>query len=191
MGTEIGRSNFSNELAKRYMANVAEEARTLNSWRESGRLAESGHVGGFELEAWLLDHNYFPLPRNVEYLTRLHCPLVVPELSRFNVELNGTPQSLAGRALRRLEEELDETWRHCVAVANELEATMIMIGILPTVREKDLCLENISDRNRYEALNQQVLALRGGKPLQLDIQGQEHLSLTHDDVMLEAAATSF
>ena len=74
MGTEIGRSSFSNDLAKRYMANVAEEARTLDSWHESGRLAESGHVGGFELEAWLLDHNFFPLPRNDEYLRRLNYP---------------------------------------------------------------------------------------------------------------------
>jgi len=173
------------------MAKVAEEVRTLARWQASGRLAETGYIGGFELEAWLLDHNYYPLPRNDEYLTRLDYPLVVPELSRFNVELNGTPQSLAGRALRRLEEELNETWRHCVAVANELEATMIMIGILPTVRETDLCLANISKRNRYQALNQQVLALRGGRPLQLDIDGQEHLSLSHNDVMLEAAATSF
>lgn len=191
VGTEVDGTSFSDEQAARYMANVAEEARTLESWQESGRLAETDYVGGFELEAWLLDHNYYPLPRNEEYLARLDYPLVVPELSRFNVELNGTPQSLAGRGLRRLEEELNETWRHCMAVANELEATMIMIGILPTVRETDLCLANISDRNRYQALNQQVLALRGGRPLQLDIKGQEHLSLSHDDVMLEAAATSF
>jgi gamma-glutamyl:cysteine ligase YbdK (ATP-grasp superfamily) len=191
VGTEIGRSSFSNRETKRYMANVAEETRTLDAWQKSGRLSETDYVCGFELEAWLLDHNYYPLPRNDEYLARLDSPLVVPELSRFNVELNGTPQSLAGRSLRRLEEELNETWRQCVAVAHELEATMIMIGILPTVRESDLCLENISDRNRYQALNQQVLALRGGRPLKLDIQGQEHLSLSHNDVMLEAATTSF
>lgn len=191
MGTEIGGTSFSDEQAARFMANVAEEARALDSWHASGRLAETEYVGGFELEAWLLDHNYYPLPRNEEYLARLNYPLVVPELSRFNVELNGTPQSLDGRALRRLEEELNETWRHCVAIANELEAGLIMIGILPTVREKDLCLANISSRNRYQALNEQVLALRGGRPLQLDIQGREHLSLSHDDVMLEAAATSF
>jgi len=191
VGKEIEQTSFSSIQATRFMKKVAEETRTLESWHGSGRLAEAEYVGGFELEAWLLDHNYYPLPRNDEYLARLDYPLVVPELSRFNVELNGTPQSLAGRALRRLEQELNETWRHCMAVANELEATLIMIGILPTVREKDLCLANISSRNRYQALNQQVLKLRGGRPLQLDIQGQEHLSLSHDDVMLEAAATSF
>ncbi len=191
MGKEIEQHSFSSEQVAQFNRNVAAEARALESWRASGRLAESGYVGGFELEAWLLDHNYYPMPYNDEYLARLNYPLVVPELSRFNVELNGTPQSLAGRSLRRLEEELKETWRHCVAVANELDATMIMIGILPTVREQDLCLANMSSRNRYRALNRQVLKLRGGRPLRLDIAGKEHLSISHDDVMLEAAATSF
>jgi gamma-glutamyl:cysteine ligase YbdK (ATP-grasp superfamily) len=191
VGKEVGHTSYSSEQATRFIDKVAEETRTLEAWHASGRLAEAEYVGGFELEAWLLDHNYYPLPGNAEYLARLNYPLVVPELSRFNIELNGTPQSLAGQALRRLEEELNETWRHCTAVANELEATLIMIGILPTVRETDLCLANISNRNRYQALNQQILRLRGGRPLQLDIQGQEHLSLSHEDVMLEAATTSF
>ena len=80
MGTEIGGTSFSDEQAARFMANVAEEARALDSWHASGRLAETEYVGGFELEAWLLDHNYYPLPRNDEYLARLNYPLVVPEL---------------------------------------------------------------------------------------------------------------
>jgi hypothetical protein len=116
---------------------------------------------------------------------------VVPELSKFNVELNGTPQPLAGRALRQLEEELTATWRHCVQVAHELEGQLVMIGILPTIRQRDLTLENISPLNRYFALNDQVLRSRGGRPIRLDIVGRERLSLTHDDVMLEAATTSF
>lgn len=191
MGKEIQHSQFTAAQTARFVERVARETETLASWHRSGGLAETGYVGGFELEAWLLDHNYYPLPRNDEYLQRLNYPLVVPELSRFNIELNGTPQSLKAGALRRLEAELNETWGHCVAVAHDLEATMIMIGILPTIREQDLSLQNMSARNRYHALNQQVLAMRGGKPLKLDIHGHDTLSLTHSDVMLEAATTSF
>ncbi len=191
MGKEIQQTTFSAEQAAEFVERLKQETDTLDRWRAAGGLSETGYVGGFELEAWLLDHNFFPLPRNEEYLSRLDYPLVVPELSRFNVELNGTPQALKGGALRRLEEELNETWRHCLAVAKEFEATMMMIGILPTVREQDLSLKNISSRNRYHALNREVLKMRGGKPLELNIQGEESLSLTHNDVMLEAATTSF
>ena len=191
MGKEIEQTAFTAETTAAFVEFVQQETETLERWRAAGGLSESGYVGGFELEAWLLDHNYFPLPKNEEYLKRLDNALVVPELSRFNVELNGTPQSLRGGALRRLEEELNETWRHCLAVAKEFEATLTMTGILPTVRQQDLSLQNMSSRNRYRALNRRILEMRNGKPLELNIEGEESLSLTHDDVMLEAASTSF
>jgi hypothetical protein len=191
MGQEIERVAFSPADFERFDARLRDETSLLEGWYRAGRFERAAYVAGFELEAWLLDHNFFPLPRNEEYLARLASPLVVPELSRFNVELNGTPQPLAGQALRRLEEELTGTWRHCVQVAHELEGQLVMIGILPTIRQQDLTLANISPLNRYYALNDQVLRSRAGRAIRIDIQGSERLLLTHADVMLEAATTSF
>lgn len=156
-----------------------------------GRFDDSAYVTGFELEAWLLDHNFFPNPCNETFLDRLNSPLVVPELSKSNVELNGKPQALTGRGLRLMEEELTRTWRRCLQVAHDLEGTLVMIGILPTVREKDLGMESISGRNRYHALNHDVLKRRRWRPIRLDIAGREHLQLAHSNVLLEAATTSF
>jgi len=68
---------------------------------------------------------------------------------------------------------------------------LAMIGILPTIRNEDLCLANISAMKRYDVLNAQVLQQRGGAPVHIDIQGQDHLSIDRQDVMLEAATTSF
>jgi len=191
MGQEITRIAFTPEDFARFSDRLLSETDLLQSWLREDRFDCSAYVAGFELEAWLLDRNYFPLPGNEAYLARLNNPLVVPELSKFNVELNGTPQPLAGRALWRLEEELTATWRECLRVAHELGGTLIMIGILPTVREQDLRLENISPLNRYYALNEQVLKARGGRPIRLDIRGRGRLETTHADVMLEAATTSF
>ncbi len=191
MGEEISRIAFGSADFARFAEQLATETELLAAWLREDRLDRGAYVAGFELEAWLLDHNYFPLPSNEAYLARLNNPLVVPELSKFNVELNGTPQPLAGQALRRLEEELTGTWRECLRVAHELGGTLIMIGILPTVREQDLRLENISPLNRYYALNEQILRARQGRPIELDIRGRERLAATHADVMLEAATTSF
>ena len=44
--------------------------------------------------------------------------------------------------------------------------------------------------DRYRALNEQVLRQRKGHEIELNINGMEHLHVTHKDVMLEAAATS-
>jgi len=191
MGQEIARTVFSAQDSARFLEALREETALLGEWLAQGRLHGTGQRVGFELEAWLIDRNCFPLPANEAYLSRLGSPLVVPELSKFNVELNGTPQSLEGAAFARMERELDATWRHCREVAHDLEGSLVMIGILPTVRERDLTLENISPLNRYFALNRQVLERRGREPLHIDIRGREALTLTHADVMLEAATTSF
>jgi hypothetical protein len=49
----------------------------------------------------------------------------------------------------------------------------------------------MSTVQRYRVLNEQLLRLRHGVPIQLEIVGSEHVASVHHDVMLEAAATSF
>lgn len=191
MGKEIDRTTFGPGDFARFTSRLENETQLLRNKVESKQLAQNSFVAGFELEAWLLDRHCLPFPINEAYLARLNDPLVVPELSKFNVELNGTPQPLRTGALRRLEEELGATWQKCLGNARDLDAAIVAIGTLPTIRERDLCLANISPLNRYYALNEQVLKSRGGRPLRIRIDGREQLALEHNDVMLEAAATSF
>lgn len=191
MGQEIAETHFEPEAFERFRGRLAHETRLLERWVEQGRFAEDSFVGGFELEAWLVDHNYCPTPINEAYLARLASRLVVPELSKFNVELNGTPQVFRSGALLRLEQELAGTLRRCDEVAHDLGAALVMIGILPTLREVDLCLANMSPLNRFHALNEQIMRLRRGRAITVDISGRERLSTSQQDVMLEAATTSF
>jgi hypothetical protein len=194
MGQEIATSRFSADDFARFGACLADETRLARETFAHGGFAAGGRVAGFELEAWLLDRNFFPSPCNQSVLARLDDPLVVAELSRFNIELGGTPQPLHGRALSLLEEELAATWAKCLRGAHEDEATVVAIGTLPTLRESDLDLATMTPSHRYLALNQEVLRARGGRPITLDIQGgggHDHLATTHADVMLEAATTSF
>ena len=191
MGQEISETRFGPEDFSRFAAALESETVLLKSWLAAGRCDASPLVVGFELEAWLIDGDALPYPANEDYLERLASPLVVPELSKFNVELNGTPQQLVPGAFRRLETELAATWQHCSTVARDIGGALLAIGTLPTVRSRDLTLANISPLNRYHALNEQVLRARDGRPLRIHIEGNEKLMLEHNDVMLEAAATSF
>jgi len=90
-----------------------------------------------------------------------------------------------------LAQELQSTWNHCHAAAAELDTRLAMIGILPTVSERDLVPAFMSDLQRYRALDEQLRRLRGGTPLQLSLAGRDRLEFSHQDVMLEAATTSF
>ena len=191
MGQEIGGVVFSGTDFSEFGRRLSAETRQIAALLRQGDTVDPRYVFGFELEAWLVDHNYFPAPHNEEYLHRLAHPLVVPELSRFNVELNSTPRLIAGDALSRVHEELSSTWQHCQRVCHDMGDALVLIGILPTIRNSDLCLANISPLNRYHALNDQILRRRHGKPLRVHIDGRDSLTLAHDDVMLEAATTSF
>jgi hypothetical protein len=169
MGKDIDGTRFEPRHFECFAAALAQETQQLDAWLAAGRFAESEHMVGFEVEACLVDRNFFPVPENEAFLEKLSHPFVVPELSRFNIELNGTPQPATGRGLSRLEAELEATWRRCLEVGHTVDTSLIMIGILPTLRNRDLTLANISPRNRYYALNEQVLRQRAGRPLRLQV----------------------
>ncbi len=94
---------------------------------------------------------------------------MVAELSRFNIEINGTPQPLAGDGLRLMEQQADATFRRCVANAHDDVDTVVAIGTLPTLRDSDLSLEQMTPSNRYYALNRETMHARGAAQLVMEI----------------------
>jgi hypothetical protein len=191
MGQEIEAALFTPDDFVEYAEHLRKETALLGEWFASAAFSPRDRMGGYELEAWLVDSQARPIPINDIFLKNLNNPMVVPELARFNVELNDHPQHLWGSAFSRFEASLGATWQQCEQCASELQAHLMMIGILPTLKEGELTQANMSDQKRYRALNEQVLRLREGRPLELDISGQEHLKVAHNSVMLEAATTSF
>lgn len=85
-----------------------------------------------------------PAAKNEVFLNSLQHPRVVPELSRFNMEINGEPRALAQGALRAMQNEMQQTWNECQQAAHLYHGLiLLLIGTLPTVRESDLSLKNI------------------------------------------------
>lgn len=192
MGQEISASRFRKQDFTLFERRLVEETALLQQRFTQKSLSSLHGIGGFELEAWLVDSEGRPAPINEEYLALLgDSALYSPELSRFNIEINSSPLPLQGDALERMQHELEANWARCREVAQQLDADLVMVGILPTVWDTMLTLENMSRMERYRALNEQVLRLREGRPLELDIVGEQHLEAVHGDVMLEAATTSF
>lgn len=191
MGDEIERRYFDAEDFSEFRQRLDAETVLLEQQFAREEFSERGDVAGFELEAWLVDQQGDPLPCNDDYLAALDNPLVVPELAAFNVELNGSPSALTGRVFTRLHDELGATWSACREGAQRTGCHLVAVGILPTVREAMLTSEHMSSMVRYHSLNDRIMALRDGKPLDLSIEGDPDLSITHHDVMLEAATTSF
>lgn len=190
MGQEIDQTRFEQEDFEAFHRRLGRETRLLGELIEKKAFSRRPPVAGFEIEAWLLHRDLTPAPLNREYLERLNNPLASAELAKFNVELNNTPTPLAGKAFSRLDRDLGAIWKCASAAAEAMDTYLVMIGILPTVEQSLLNMDNMSELNRYRALNEQILRQRG-KPIHLDIQGRQHLKLDHHNVMLESAATSF
>jgi gamma-glutamyl:cysteine ligase YbdK (ATP-grasp superfamily) len=191
MGQEIDNACFSQRDFGLYKQRLAQETDLLRSWFEAGYFNEMSAMAGFELEAWLVDKQRRPAPINAEFIHCLDSPLVSPELAKFNIEFNTEPRALKGPVLSRMAHGLQQTWDQARATAHRLDTELVMIGILPTVTDADLVPANLSAMNRYRALNDEILHLRGGRPLSLDIHGHEILRAEQMDVMLESASTSF
>ena len=190
MGQEISSSRFTAQDFSQFLQNLREETGQLAGLFQQQKFSPVGNIGGFELEAWLIHADGSPAPVNRDFLDYLNNPLVVPELAAFNVELNADPRPLQKDALAAMEQDLASTWAACQKAAQHFDASLVMIGILPSVTQQQLSLRNMSGMARYRALNEQVFLLRHGDPLRLYIEGNETLSLTHRDVMLEAGTTS-
>lgn len=191
MGDEIEKRHFAATDFSRFRRLLKQETDHLRRLFDRGEFSNRGDIVGFELEAWLIDADGRPKSCNRRLLDHLKNPLVVPELSQFNVELNGSPSALTGSVFSRLHDELLSTWQACQAAARSINTTIVQIGILPTIKQALLNSDHMSDMVRFQALNDRLMALRDGNELDINIKGHETLSAKHDDVMLEAAATSF
>lgn len=196
MGQEITRSHFKKSDFERYRNKLDAELlwvkKHFSSINSDTQLPLSI---GFEMEICLLDQAGEPAQRNALFLQRIQETAIASqislELAQFNIELNSLVLQLQGSVLRELEQELKYLWDICSQVARDINCSLLMVGILPSLREEHLNLKNMSPMTRYKALNEQVLRSRKGRAIELDIQGSETLKSIHQDVMLESAATSF
>jgi CBS domain-containing protein/gamma-glutamyl:cysteine ligase YbdK (ATP-grasp superfamily) len=154
-------------------------------------LIESGVVRiGAEQEMFLVDENLRPAAVSLQVLEQAADPRLTTEIARFNLEANLSPLRLRADCFSRMESELKEVVTRARASANHFGADVLLAGILPTLRQSDLSLENLTPLPRYHQLNEAVTRLRGG-PFKIHIKGLDEINLLHDNVMMESCNTSF
>ena len=120
MGQEIKDSEFTaadfSEFAKRLKAETA----LLGRWFKENGLSQRDDVGGFELEAWLVDAEARPAPINEVYLIHLNDDLATPELARFNVEFNVPHEPLVGPFFSHVHHKLVAIWSKATQAARDI-----------------------------------------------------------------------
>ncbi|MGH8869413.1 MAG: glutamate--cysteine ligase [Actinomycetes bacterium] len=189
MGREVGPTEFTRDDRRRYREKLRGNLDVLGHMLDAGSFESRRNIVGLELELNLCDGNGAPKMVNAEVLDLIASADYQTELGQFNIEVNVAPHKLVGTVFRELEEEIRTSLNYAERRANEVDAHIVMIGILPTLTATHMRTETLSRNPRYALINEQVLAARG-EDLHLSIAGVEKLATSVDSIVPEAACTS-
>lgn len=148
---------------------------------------------GAEQEMVLVDSYSKPHPIAPKILKRMKNERwLTSELSKFNLEINLTPQVFENDALRNLENEVIKCLHAVQGELDKEDAHIILTGILPTLRKFDLDMKNVFPKRRYRSLLSAINAQRDhNHGYDLRLRGIDELVVRHDSPLLEACNTSF
>ena len=175
---------------KKFTKNLLKDVQAFELMLKDGWFEKGVSKIGAEQEFCLVDKNLKPLPLNLEVLKKSSMDNLSPELARFNLETNATPQDFKANALSKMEDEINNDLKKIEKVANSFDADIILTGILPTVRKFDVERDNITPIDRYFALMDALRDMRGEEFL-INIHGIDELNIKLNSGMIEAANTGF
>ncbi len=175
---------------RHFMKRLLNDVRALEKMIEDGMIEKGVRRIGAEQELFLVrPDGWGPAPLADRVLSSLDESIFTPEVGRFNVEFNVEPIPYGGKCLSHLESVLTSRLETVREAARSHDCDVVMIGILPTIRNSDLGIENMMPNARYYALNSAIMRMRGGE-FDLRIAGTDELILRHESVMLESCNTS-
>ncbi|MEU4326424.1 glutamate--cysteine ligase [Nonomuraea dietziae] len=189
MGKDVPVVVFSREDRRNYREKVRRNLDVFAQMLRESRFEFDRPLAGLEIELNLVDSRGDPAMRNAEVLAAIAQPDWATELGQFNVEINIAPQGLDGDGALRLEESVRARLNHAEERARSEGGHLVLIGILPTLRQEDTHEGTLSANPRYKLLNEQIFAARG-EDLHLCIEGVERLDTYADSITPEAACTS-
>lgn len=159
-----------------------------NDWFES----DITRIGAEQEMCLVHNKTYKPACINMQVLEKLvDCPWCVTELAKFNLETNLSPREFSGKCLSELEAENLNYLAIIQKILDEFDASIVLCGILPTLRKHDLDMQNLTPKDRYYALMAAIQKHLLGSAFELRVEGVDELLVKHDSPLLEACNTSF
>ncbi|MEZ0072816.1 glutamate-cysteine ligase family protein [Planotetraspora sp. GP83] len=189
MGRDVPAIAFTREDRRRYRDKVRRSLDVLAQMLRESRFDVERPLAGLEIELNLVDSRGEPAMKNAEVLAAIAEPDWATELGQFNVEINVAPQELSGDGARRLEDSVRRRLNRAQERAGLVGGHLMLVGILPTLRESDVSEATLSANPRYKLLNEQIFAARG-EDLHIAIDGVDRLDTYADSITPEAACTS-
>jgi hypothetical protein len=190
MGEEIQQDHFEQADYDQFQQKLERETEFVRSLFERRAFDNSSRMLGYELELCLADRAGHPSTVNTEVIDAADNPLFTTELARFNMEINGNPFPYEGNVFARVETDLITLMQQAETAAHSFDSQIGLFGVFPSITREHLNPDGyMTELHRYNQLNRQLLKMRG-RPILLQLDGEEQLVVEKSDVMLEALATS-
>ena len=146
---------------------------------------------GAEQEMFLVDGSWQPAPGALPMLAATDRPAVHDRgrgvQPRAQPRPAGVQRRLPSPGCRPSSTSCSTLGR---AAAEAAGLHVVLAGTLPTIRKRDLSMDNMVQNPRYLALNDALMGLRG-EAYELHIKGTDELRVRQDSVMAEACNASF
>lgn len=155
-----------------------EETRLLEEWFIEQYFMERELAIGAEIEFFILDKAFSPLPENLAFIDRVNRPFLIPEVGASHLEINTSHFSLYGDCFSSLHKNILELWNHCLHTAGECNSYLALIGSLPTATEKAHHPEFMTNKQRYQILSSCIAKHCKGKISKIHIEGPKGETLT-------------
>jgi gamma-glutamyl:cysteine ligase YbdK (ATP-grasp superfamily) len=189
MGRDIETTEFTRDDRLRFRQKVKANLAALRKLVDGGGFETGRRTCGVEMEVYITDQRGAALPINAKLLERIASADFQTELAQFTMEFDVKPRLVTGHVFDTIDTEMRRALNHAHDVADELDARVMIIGILPTIEDLDLTEDRMSVNPRYKALNDMILGSRG-EDIVVTIDGAEELEARATTILFEAACTS-
>ena len=191
MGSQSVQAITSQEQRKNFIYHLLNDVDSLKKMIDEDLFEKGIQRIGAEQELCVVNKNFRPSLNALKILKKINDPHFTTELALFNLEINLEPIELTKNTFSELETTLTKLLEKAEKAANYFDDDKILLsGILPTLKKKDLVFKNMTPYDRYRILNEAFKSVRGGD-FKLRIRGVDELIINHESILFEACNTSF
>jgi len=190
----VGDHNVSSESSgsqiRQFTKAVLNDLQAVERMLELGMFEDNTFRIGAEQEMFLVNSAMCPAPISTRILEDANDRRLTTEIGLFNIEANLSPSMFEKDCLSRLENEIEEMVEIVRHSAEKSGGDVVLVGILPTIQQSDLVIENLTPLPRYLELNRILTELQGEDRI-IHIKGLDELNLHLSDTFIEFCNTSF
>lgn len=191
MGEQSIKPIVTQEQRKEFLYHLLNDVKALDQMVKDDLFEKDMQRVGAEQEFCIVTKDFRPSTNSLKILKKINDPHFTTELGLFNLELIMNPIGIEKDCFKQMETRLTAYLNKAYKAADNVDNNkVILTGILPTLRNIDMAIENMTPLDRYKTLNNALKEIRGAE-FRMLIKGVDELNIKSKSILFEACSTSF